>query len=216
VLPHIFELFFQGPRGRERQQGGLGLGLAIVQNLVRLHGGEVEAHSEGSGRGSEFVVRLPVSQGDEAPSQIPTPIFHPQQSRAHRVLVVDDNADAAESLGEILTSYGHEVRVAHDAPEALQVVEQFEPQVAVLDIGLPVMDGIELGARLQARFGSALRLFALTGYGQAEERSRTARNGFEHHFVKPLDPAVLARCISESAAPTHIPRPGDIATGARG
>ncbi len=199
VLPHVFERFYQGPRDQSRAQGGLGLGLAIVQNIVRLHRGEVVARSAGPEKGSEFVVCLPAIAAHTAVSQSqPTPsITSPIEGR--RVLLVDDNADAADSLADILRSFGHEVRVAYNAPEALRAVDGFQPQVAVLDIGLPVMDGVELATRLRDRVGSALRLFALTGYGRAEDHARTAQNGFEHHFVKPVDPAVLAMSISAPA-----------------
>jgi signal transduction histidine kinase/CheY-like chemotaxis protein len=199
VLPHVFERFYQGPRDQSRAQGGLGLGLAIVQNIVRLHGGEVVARTAGPGKGSEFIVRLPAIVAHAAfPQPQPTPsITSPIEGR--RVLLVDDNADAADSLADILRSFGHEVRVAYNAPEALRAVDGFQPQVAVLDIGLPVMDGVELATRLRDRIGSALRLFALTGYGRAEDQARTERSGFEHHFVKPVDPAVLASSISAPA-----------------
>jgi signal transduction histidine kinase/CheY-like chemotaxis protein/putative methionine-R-sulfoxide reductase with GAF domain len=200
VLPHVFERFYQGPRDPSRAQGGLGLGLAIVRNIVRLHGGEVVARSAGPGKGSEFVVRLPAMTAHTALSSQPQPtpsITSPIEGR--RVLLVDDNADAVDSLADMLRSFGHEVRVAYNGPEALRALNDFQPQVAVLDIGLPVMDGVELATRLRDRVGSALRVFALTGYGRPEDHARTAQNGFEHHFVKPVDPAVLARSISAPA-----------------
>ncbi len=208
VLPHVFERFYQGPRDQARAQGGLGLGLAIVQNIVRLHGGEVVADSAGPGKGSEFVVCLPAIAAHTAVSQpqLTPSITSPIEGR--RVLLVDDNADAADSLADMLRSFGHEVRVAYNGPEALRAVDGFQPQVAVLDIGLPVMDGVELGRRLRDRVGSALRLFALTGYGRAEDHARTAQNGFEHHFVKPVDPAVLASSISAPAPGRSAFQPG--------
>ncbi len=209
VLPHVFERFYQGPRDRSRAQGGLGLGFAIVQNIVRLHGGEVVARSAGPGKGSEFVVRLPAIAAHTALSSQPEPtppITLPIEGR--RVLLVDDNADAVDSLADMLRSFGHEVRVAYNGPEALRAVDGFRPQVAVLDIGLPVMDGVELATRLRDRVGSALRVFALTGYGSAEDHARTAQNGFEHHFVKPVDPTVLARAISVPAPGRSAFQPG--------
>jgi CheY-like chemotaxis protein len=196
VLPHVFELFYQGPRDRSRAQGGLGLGLAIVQNIIRLHGGDVAARSAGAGQGSEFVVRLPAIASEAASSQPQSTLSTTYPLKGRRVLLVDDNADAADSLADMLRSFGHEVQVAYNAPEALRAIDAFQPQVAVLDIGLPVMDGVELATRLRDRVGSALRLFALTGYGRAEDQARTAKSGFEHHFVKPVDPAVLANSIS--------------------
>lgn len=190
----LFEPFAQGAQSLARAQGGLGLGLAIVRELATLHGGTVEARSDGESRGSEFMLRLPAASSSSAPS---APIEEaPAQTRkpgpALRVLVVDDNADAAAMLGHLLRSSGLDVRVAHDGPEALGAAEHFKPQAAFLDLGLPAMDGVELAARLRALPGlSGLRLAALTGYGQDSDRARTAAAGFDAHFVKPVSEEAL-------------------------
>ena len=186
MLPHIFDLFVQGQQSADRKEGGLGLGLALVRSLVALHGGTVVARSEGAGKGSEFEIRLPaaarIAEGDVArPPTVP--------GSAKRVLVVDDNVDSAEMLGELLREAGHDVAVAHDGPAALGIVEGFAPDVALLDIGLPVMDGYELGKRVhEFPNGSRCRLIALTGYGHEHDRDQSKASGFEAHLVKPVDP----------------------------
>ena len=199
MLPRLFDLFFQGPRGIEREGGGLGLGLALVKNLVELHGGSVSAASEGPGHGSEFVVRMPALQHALANTET-GPVLDVAHSlatsRAIKVLMVDDNADAAELLGRWLTEAGHAVKVAHDPVTALEVAQAFAPDVAVLDIGLPVMDGYALAAQLREQLGEGqCRLLALTGYGQEADRSRSERVGFEAHLVKPVDPQALLKLL---------------------
>lgn len=186
VLPRIFEPFVQGKRTQERAEGGLGLGLALVKNLVSLHGGQVEAHSDGPDQGSTFSVRLPAlpeSHGSEPmPSKpAPAPLL-----TGKRVLVVDDNADAADLLKVILDTVGHQVTSVHGPLEALALLATWTPEVAVLDIGLPVMDGYELGARIRTA-APGCRLIALTGYGQREDRARSALAGFDAHLVKPIE-----------------------------
>lgn len=189
VLPHVFELFVQGPQANDRALGGLGLGLAIVRSLVERHGGTVRAHSEGKGQGSEFVVRLPHAQPGEVPaSPPPQPADTPAASPGRRLLVVDDNEDAAETLAEALRFQGCEVEVAHDAPAALRLAANLEFDAALLDIGLPVMDGYELAGRLRALPNlQHTRLIAVTGYGQESDRRRAIAAGFHHHLVKPVD-----------------------------
>ncbi|HEU4727967.1 MAG TPA: ATP-binding protein [Kofleriaceae bacterium] len=183
LLPHVFDLFVQGERSAEREGGGLGLGLAIVKNLVTLHGGQISARSEGAGRGSSFMVRLPraVARPEGAPAA--RAVSHPEVSR--RVLVVDDNEDAANLLGEIVRLRGHEVTIVHDPASALAVVGELQPEIAFLDIGLPGMDGYQLAARMHARV-PACCLVALTGYGQDSDRERAASAGFAAHLVKPV------------------------------
>ncbi|HEY3256724.1 MAG TPA: response regulator, partial [Polyangiaceae bacterium] len=173
-----------------------GLGLALVKNLVSLHGGEVDAHSDGLGRGSVFSIRLPAlpeaSSGEPAstkPSSRPAP-------SGKNVLIVDDNADAADLLNVLLRAAGHRVTTAHDPLEALDLIAKLAPEVAVLDIGLPVMDGYELGARIRSQAPSC-RLIALTGYGQSEDRTRSAAAGFHAHLVKPVE---IAELLSEISA----------------
>ena len=193
VLPRVFDLFVQDRQALDRSQGGLGLGLAIVQSLVTMHGGSVTARSEGKGRGSELEVRLPVAAA-ESSAVSPQAAGAGQRgadgregSARLRVLIVDDNADAAELLAELLAAAGHETRVAHDGPAALRIAEELRPDVSLLDIGLPVMDGYELARRLrelpQLR---AMYLVAVTGYGQESDRARAKASGFDAHLVKPV------------------------------
>ena len=207
LLPHIFELFVQGHRGTDRTEGGLGIGLALVKNLVELHGGSVTAHSDGPGLGSEFIIRLPspVSRLVAGPEQTgreagsPRPV--PQRSSMGRVLVVDDNRDAGDSLAEVLRAFGHTVRVAADPLSALARADEFEPQVAVLDIGLPGMDGYELARRIRETPGGAsCRLIALSGYGQDRDRRRSQEAGFEAHLAKPADMAQLKSLLESLPA----------------
>jgi len=195
LLPHVFELFVQGRRSSGPSQGGLGIGLALVQNLVRLHGGRVTAMSEGLGKGSTFEVRLPVATDD---TQAPEPSTTPKlPSRARRILVVDDNVDAAMLVASALEGQGFEVVVAHDGPQALDAVGHFVPDVAVLDLGLPVMDGYELCAQLRTRRElERCRFIALTGYGQPRDRVRTRESGFTEHLVKPVNFETLLRAVS--------------------
>jgi signal transduction histidine kinase/CheY-like chemotaxis protein len=193
MMPRIFELFVQGARPIDRSEGGLGIGLALVRNLVSLHGGTVSAHSDGRDRGSEFTVRLPLARpyvmrppapAAELSGRAPPP---PHQIPL-RVLLVDDNHDAVELLAEAVRLEGHEVAMAHDGPSALAKLDQFQANVVVLDIGLPVMDGYEVARQIRARpEHRATRLIALTGYGQAGDRQRAHDAGFDVHLVKPID-----------------------------
>ena len=193
AVPRVFDLFVQERQGIDRSQGGLGLGLTIVRNLVERHGGRVSAHSDGPGTGSEFVVRLPKAMATARPeSRSKHPVGGARSAGptpdALRILVVDDNVDGAEMLAMALREKGYNTRVAHDAPAALNVAAEFRPDVAFLDIGLPVMDGYELAARLrERRDANQTRLIALTGYGQESDRRKTREAGFEHHLVKPVD-----------------------------
>ena len=195
-LPRIFDLFVQGPRALDRREGGLGLGLALVKNLVTLHGGSVSACSQGPGRGSEFVVRLPALSDAPRLSARSTPEVA-RSGRARRVLVVDDNVDAAEILAETLLTLGHEVAIAHDGPQALSVQARFDADIGVLDLGLPVMDGYELASRMRRLAKKPLRLIALTGYGQDQDRERTSQAGFDAHLVKPVEVQQLNELISD-------------------
>jgi len=196
LLPSLFDMFVQGPRGPDRSQSGLGLGLSLVRMLTELHGGTVSARSDGPGLGSEFTVRLPAST--RLVDQARAPV-HPGTPRARvnqRVLVVDDNRDGAEMIATLLEAAGHDVRVANDPSEALLGLDAFTPQVAILDIGLPVMDGYALGGEIRARLGrSAPILIALTGYGQEQDRRRSQDAGFAVHLVKPIDAETLVRLV---------------------
>ncbi|WP_235538305.1 ATP-binding protein [Pelomonas sp. Root1444] len=201
MLPRVFELFFQGHQGMDRAEGGLGIGLALVKNLVELHGGTVEARSDGPGCGSEFIVRLPTQRpdtgSDAAPASDATPNDHDGQ---RRILVVDDNADAGELLGMLLRANGHSVLLAHDPLEALRVAQAFHPQVALLDIGLPVMDGYELAAQLRGVLKTPCGFIALTGYGQDADRRRSEASGFDGHLVKPVDIDLLLATLNRIPA----------------
>jgi len=185
LLDHVFELFVQGKRTPHRSDGGLGIGLAVVQNLVTLHGGTVTAESAGPGAGSTLTVRLPLCAAPEAPAVAAPRLVLPTAGAGKRVLIVDDNEDAAMLLGELLRTCGHETAIAHDPQSALRAIAEFAPDVAVLDIGLPDMDGYDLAARIR-ELHHACRLIALTGYGQEKDRARATEAGFEAHFVKPV------------------------------
>lgn len=201
MLPHLFDLFYQGPRKIDRQEGGLGIGLALVKNLVELHGGSVSATSAGPAQGSEFTIRLPAVASAElvAAAHRDEPAAVVAAADARRVLLVDDNVDSVQALAQLLTAYGHHVQVVYDPVSALRVVERFAPDVAVLDIGLPVMDGYELVRRLRETLGDRpCRFVALTGYGQDTDRDRSKAAGFSQHLVKPVSPDALLRLIEDT------------------
>ena len=195
MLPRVFDMFRQADRTGGRSRGGLGIGLSLVKRIIELHGGTVTAHSEGLGLGSEFVVRMPAI---ESPAQaaIGAPVVNGAPAR-RKILVVDDNADAAESLAALLSISGHETRMAHDGPEALQQAERFHPDVVFLDIGMPTLDGHETAKLIRRQpWGKQMVLVALTGWGQNEDRRRSKDAGFNHHLVKPADPAVVEKLLS--------------------
>ena len=207
LLPKVFHMFVQGERTIDRSQGGLGLGLSIVRSLVELHGGAVAAASEGPGLGTEITVELPLLQAEAsagpstrregAAEAGADACAHARVGRG-RVLVVDDNRDAAESLADALTSSGYVAEIAFDGPSALALATARCPEVALIDIGLPVMDGYELARRLrEARGDGALRLVAVTGYGQEADRQRSAEAGFHAHLVKPIDLDRLLRLLDQ-------------------
>jgi signal transduction histidine kinase/ActR/RegA family two-component response regulator len=202
MLMHIFDLFAQADRSLDRSQGGLGIGLTLVRRLVELHGGSVRASSAGHNQGSEFVVRLPTKE-----LRVPSPHFENGGGRlarpasTRRILVVDDNADGAESLAVLLRSIGHEVRTAFDGPKALGAGEEFLPEVVLLDIGLPRLDGYEVARRMRAIPGlERVHLIALTGYGQQKDRQRGDEAGFDHYLVKPARLEVLLELISSKTS----------------
>jgi two-component system CheB/CheR fusion protein len=194
LMPRVFELFTQSDRSLDRSQGGLGIGLTLVRLLVVQHGGTVEARSDGTGRGSEFMIRLPLAATREtvAEALVEIPILAAAAQIAKRVLVVEDNVDAAEMLRMILTLHGYEVAVAYDGPSAVEAAQGFQPSVIVCDIGLPRMNGYEVARQLRALPDLARpTLIALSGYGQEEDRRRGCEAGFEHHLVKPVEPHAL-------------------------
>ena len=203
TLPKIFDLFVQERQSIDRSRGGLGLGLALVRSLVDMHGGRVEAQSAGPNQGSEFIVRLPAVTQAADHAGTPAPVRAPRVFPAHdlcRILVVDDNEDAADTIAQALRELGHEVRTAQDGAAALVCLESFTPEVAILDIGLPVMDGYELARhiRLQERLANT-RLIALTGYGQGADKVRAHEAGFDVHLVKPVDLDVLVALLGARA-----------------
>jgi CheY-like chemotaxis protein len=194
MLPTIFEMFVQERQALDRARGGLGLGLTIVRSLVALHGGTVGVRSSGRGHGSEFEVRLPGTVALPAPDAVATSSRVRLARTARRVLIVDDNEDAAHMLSDAVAALGHTTEVAHDGPSALEIVEAFQPDVALLDIGLPVMDGYELGRKLRSLTSlPRMRIVAVTGYGQASDQDRSHAAGFDAHLVKPVQ---LSRLVS--------------------
>jgi PAS domain S-box-containing protein len=204
MMPHVFEMFAQERQALDRSHGGLGLGLTIVKSLVELHHGTIEAHSDGVGHGSEFVIRLPAAA--VAPAVEPVAGIAGQERRAavptgRRILVVDDNADAARLLADALELVGYETRVAFDGPEALEAVAEFHPDAALLDLGLPLMDGYELAGQIAATAaGPRPLLIAVTGYGQVSDREKSLAAGFDAHVVKPVDMPRLMSLLEQLLA----------------
>jgi CheY-like chemotaxis protein len=196
MLPRIFDMFTQLQPHRDRTLGGLGIGLSLAKRLVELHGGSIEAKSEGPGRGSSFIVRLPsapAAGSEESPSP-------PDQKRAPadcRVLIAEDNADAAEMMEMMLQFKGYNVRVARDGADAVAIATTFEPHIAFLDIGMPLMDGYEAARRIREILGTRVVLVALTGWGQDEDKRRSREAGFDHHLTKPPEPEVVDRLIGD-------------------
>jgi CheY-like chemotaxis protein len=200
MLARIFEPFVQSDRVLHHSRGGLGIGLTLVRSLVEIHGGTITAHSEGPGQGSEFVVCLPALPGEQKVAGIRAAGEGSEPVRAasqRRILVVDDNVDAAESLAMLLRMEGHDVRVAHDGPAALTTVDADPPDLVFLDIGMPVMNGYDVAQRLRRRPGlENLLLVAMTGWGQEEDRRRSQEAGFDHHLVKPVEPDALHKLLA--------------------
>ena len=233
LLPHVFELFTQLDRDEGRTQGGLGIGLALVQRLVQMHGGEVSAMSDGPGRGSEFVIRLPRLHAENEPvakepdiaaglvsakevAGVVAPLVSASAARmVRRILIADDNNDALESLATLLQLSGHEVFTATNGGTALQSAERHLPEVALLDIGMPLLDGYEVAKRIRAQpWGQRITLVALTGWGQDSDRRRSREAGFDSHLVKPLDLETLTDLLARLPSGSVL-RPaamGDAAT----
>jgi PAS domain S-box-containing protein len=207
LLPHVFDMFMQAHRPDDGLHGGLGVGLTLARRLVELHGGTLQAHSEGAGRGSEFVVRLPPSA--RLPADGPgSAADHAPTARAarRRVLIVDDNVDAAESLALLLGPEGHEVEVVHDGETALAQIARQRPDVVLLDIGMPRLDGLQVARRVRERHpGEPITLVATTGWGQPRDREASRAAGFDHHLVKPVDPLAVLRIVADAPGASAAP-----------
>jgi CheY-like chemotaxis protein len=197
TLTKVFEMFSPVPSAKGQSEGGLGIGLALVKGLIALHGGRVEANSEGLEKGSEFVVYLPDSLIEGAFMREPHGEQVPAQTRALRVLIADDNRDSAESLGMLLELSGHEVLIAHDGVEALAVAANKRPDAALLDIGMPGMNGYEVAAALRREpWGERMTVIAITGWGQEDAKRLAKAAGFDHHLTKPMDSVVLEAILA--------------------
>jgi CheY-like chemotaxis protein len=192
LLPRVFDLFVQSDRTLDRSEGGLGIGLSVVKRLVEMHGGQVGARSAGIGYGSTFELRLPMVASVAAA----TPETEPAKPTPRRVFIVDDNADAADTLALLLQLEGHAVHAVHSAGDAIDTIESFGPDVALVDIGLPDIDGYELVQRLRKHPRmAAVKFVAVTGYGQLEDRRRVRDAGFDDHLVKPVSLQALERAL---------------------
>jgi PAS domain S-box-containing protein len=197
MLPRVFDLFTQVHRSLERSEGGLGIGLSLVKRLVEMHGGTVTAHSEGPGRGSEFVVRLPVLIESPNAQPLPGPTGEPTPKTTHRILIVDDNRDGADSLAALLQVTGNNTQTAHDGVEAMERAAAFRPKVILLDIGLPKLNGYEVCRAIREQpWGKDLVMVAVTGWGQEEDRVKSREAGFNGHMVKPVDHAALMKLLA--------------------
>lgn len=199
----IFDLFVQDARASDRSEGGLGIGLALVRHLVDLHGGAIEATSEGEGKGTEFVVRLPLLLEAPVPAQ---EAVHSSESATGRIMVVDDDAEAGESMSILLRLYGYDVECANDLKSALQIGQDFRPQVVLMDLSMPQADGYQVARRLRAitEVGRQVTYVALTGLSQPDDFRRSKQEGFAHHLVKPVDPEKLNQLLKQA-----LQGPGD-------
>ena len=201
VLPRIFDMFTQAGLPLERSQGGLGVGLALVERLVLLHGGTVSAYSAGAGQGSQFTIRLPLAQAQKVPAIERREPVLPASTKRCRVLVVDDNVDSVESLAMLLRMMGHEVETASDGASGLEKAAAFKPDVAILDIGLPKVNGYELARQIrEQQWSKNVTLVALTGWGQEQHRRRSEESGFNHHLTKPVEFDVLQEILAAADA----------------
>jgi len=207
ALPEVFEMFTQVGRNRDRSQGGLGIVLALVRRLVELHGGTVTVESAGNDGGSTFTVRLPLAEStSERGAALPAGAADPSRSR--RVLVVDDNADAADSLAALLELSGHATRVANDGDEAVRIAHEFHPEIVFLDIGMPGKDGYEVAKELRASSQTRQAvLVALTGWGAKDDRARSRLAGFDHHLTKPAGLEAVDELLARIAEPRMWPAP---------
>jgi CheY-like chemotaxis protein len=201
MLGRIFDMFTQAEPGRERSQGGLGIGLALARQLVQMHGGTLRARSAGRGHGSTFELRLPLL---EETARVAGPaVSSPRVAMQRRVLVVDDNADAAESLAMLIRQWGGIAWAANDGPTAIARAQEFSPEVVLLDLGMPGMDGYETCRRLR-ELGTKACIVALTGWGHDSDKHRVLRSGFDAHLTKPADPVELEQLLVAGRAPASV------------
>jgi len=195
---HIFDLFTQGEQPTERSQSGLGIGLGLARRLIEMHGGHITAHSEGPGHGSAFVITMPLSPAVAQSSMTP----HLDVQTRSRVVIIDDNQDAATTMSMLVEKLGGSARVAHDATNGLQAVQDFRPDLVFLDIGMPGMDGYEVCRRIrQWPSQKHVVIVAVTGWGQSSDKQRALDAGFDAHITKPVDPATLARLLASNTVP---------------
>jgi PAS domain S-box-containing protein len=198
MMPRIFEMFVQVKSALDKSEGGLGIGLALARGLTELHGGSLEAHSAGLGSGSTFTLRLPLQQAATVPSSEDVSTNAATRGPSRRILVADDNVDSAQSLAMLLRLHGHQVDVVHDGVEALRRLEELRPQFALVDIGMPKINGYEVARRTRAEsWGASIQLLALTGWGQEQDRRDALEAGFDHHLVKPVDTQTLLQRLNE-------------------
>ena len=198
---HIFDLFVQADHSLDRARGGLGIGLTLVRSLVELHGGSVSVYSAGPGQGSEFIVRIPSIVEQPVTTSNLTPPLMRADGQSRRILIVDDNRDAARTLAKVLELRGDEVLCAFDGPSTIDLVASQEPDTVLLDIGLPGMDGYQVAEQLRQRWSTdRLKLIAITGYGGAEDHHRTLHAGFDHHLVKPVNLEALDKALADQPA----------------
>jgi CheY-like chemotaxis protein len=201
MLSQIFEMFTQVDRSLEKSQGGLGVGLTIVKRLVEMHGGSVSAHSAGPDTGSRFTVRLPVARTEAATTSASPVSNSAGRPQNRRILVVDDNHDSALTLAMLLKIMGHETQTAHDGVEAVSTAEQFRPELIIMDIGMPRMNGLDACRRIREQpWGKTITMVALTGWGQEQDQQRTREAGFDLHLVKPVQPAELNEVLGAASA----------------
>ena len=213
-LDSIFDMFMQIDRTTDRAQGGLGIGLTLVKRLAEMHGGSIEAKSAGEGQGSEFVVRLPVLRKPSVVTQ--TPAVGSEPSPQRRILIVDDNKDSADSLAMLLEITGNKTYMAHDGVEAIEAIEEYRPEVVLLDIGLPKLDGHEVCRHVrQQPWGKDIVMIALTGWGQEDDRRKSEEAGFNGHLVKPVDYDRLLELLRSSTEGNDGQRKSLISTTSR-
>ncbi|MFN2386763.1 MAG: ATP-binding protein [Thermoanaerobaculia bacterium] len=203
MLERIFEQFTQVDPARTPARGGLGLGLTLVRKLTELHDGTVEARSDGRGRGSEFIISLPLLARDQDSAEPPAELAASSARRPQRILVVEDHRDSAEGLATLLRMAGHEVSTVADGPSAIACCRTVRPETVLLDIGLPGMDGYEVARRLRQLLGGDLLIVALTGYGQERDRQRSAESGIDHHILKPFRAEAIADLLDRKAGGLH-------------